>query len=168
VLKCLPAVQLKKNCKMKKKIKVIAIALLVLFIAIQFYQPARNVDDGQVATMDIAQSYNMPDKVKMILQTSCYDCHSNNTHYVWYDFIQPARMLVENHIRNGKKELNFDEWGSYSDRKKERLLNSMKKQIETDEMPLYSYTLLHGNAKLDEKEFQTIIFWLDQQISFND
>ena len=59
--------------------------VLFIFIAIQFYQPALNVDKGQVYTTDFTQVYKMPVEVKAMLQTSCYDCHSNNTNYVWYD-----------------------------------------------------------------------------------
>ncbi|MCF3107566.1 heme-binding domain-containing protein [Niabella sp. CC-SYL272] len=153
---------------MQKKIKAITLVLLILFIAIQCYQPAGNVHKGKVAATDISRSYNIPADVKVILQSSCYDCHSNHTNYVWYDYIQPARMVVESHIKKGKKELNFNEWGTYSDRKKERLLTAIKKQIETNEMPLPSYTLLHRNARLGKKELQTVISWFNQQINNND
>ncbi|MGJ7029561.1 heme-binding domain-containing protein [Niabella hirudinis] len=153
---------------MKKKIRIGFLVLLFLFIAIQFYRPARNVSKGQAEAPDIAKSFNVPADVKAILQSSCYDCHSNHTNYVWYDYIQPAGMIVENHIRNGKNVLNFNDWGNYSNRKKSRLLNSMKKQIETKEMPLPSYTMFHRKAGLDQNEFQTIISWLNRQIDNND
>lgn len=97
-------------------------------MAIQFYQPALNLDRGQVYTTDFTQSYKMPVEVKTMLQTSCYDCHSNNTNYVWYDYVQPARSMVENHIKNAKQNLNFNEWGNYSNRKQERLLNSIDRK----------------------------------------
>jgi mono/diheme cytochrome c family protein len=32
----------------------------------------------------------MPIEVKAVFQTSCYDCHSNNTNYVGYDYIKPT------------------------------------------------------------------------------
>lgn len=145
---------------MKRKIKVIALALLFLFIAIQFYQPARNINKEKVGTMDISQSYPIPADVKMILQTSCYDCHSNTTNYVWYDYIQPARMIVEHHIKKAKEDLNFNEWETYSSRKKERLLTSVKKQIETKKMPLPSYILMHKNARLSDEQGEIVINWV--------
>ncbi len=148
---------------MKRKIKPGALALLFLFIAIQFYQPAPNINKEQVETMDITQSYNMPVDVKRILHTSCYDCHSRNTNYVWYDYIQPARMIVESYIKSAREDLDFSEWGTYSTRKKERLLNSIKKQIETKEMPLPSYTLIHQSAKLNDRQAEILINWIDGQ-----
>jgi biopolymer transport protein ExbD len=148
---------------MKKVLKIILAIVLFIFIAIQFYQPALNVDKGQVYTTDFTQVYKMPVEVKAMLQTSCYDCHSNNTKYVWYDYIQPARAIVENHINNAKEDLNFNEWGNYSNRKQERLLNSIKEQIETKQMPLSSYTLMHKDAKLNYEQIKTLTDWLKGQ-----
>ncbi|WP_209391063.1 heme-binding domain-containing protein [Chryseobacterium sp. RR2-3-20] len=148
---------------MKKVLKIILAIVLFIFIAIQFYQPALNVDKGQVYTTDFTQVYKMPVEVKAMLQTSCYDCHSNNTKYVWYDYIQPARAIVENHINNAKEDLNFNEWGTYTNRKQERLLNSIKEQIETKQMPLSSYTLMHKDAKLNDEQIKTLTNWLKEQ-----
>ena len=148
---------------MKKVLKIILAIVLFIFIAIQFYQPALNVDKGQVYTTDFTQVYKMPVEVKAMLQTSCYDCHSNNTKYVWYDYIQPARAIVENHIKNAKEDLNFNEWGTYTNRKQERLLNSIKEQIETKQMPLSSYTLMHTDAKLNDEQIKTLTDWLKEQ-----
>ncbi|QIY83168.1 heme-binding domain-containing protein [Chryseobacterium sp. NEB161] len=148
---------------MKKVLKIILAIVLFIFIAIQFYQPALNLDKRQVYTTDFTQVYKMPVQVKAMFQTSCCDCHSNNTNYVWYDYIQPARALVENHIKNAKEDLNFNEWGNYSNRKQERLLNSIKEQIETKQMPLSSYTLMHKDAKLNYEQIKTLTDWLKGQ-----
>ena len=148
---------------MKKVLKIILAIVLFIFIGMQFYQPALNVDKGQVYTTDFTQAYKMPVQVKAMFQTSCYDCHSNNTKYVWYDYVQPARALVENHIKNAKEDLNFNEWGTYSNRKQERLLNSIKEQIETKQMPLSSYTLMHKDAKLNDEQIKTLTDWLKEQ-----
>ena len=148
---------------MKRVLKIMLTIVLFIFIAIQFYQPALNVDKGQVYTTDFTQVYKMPIEVKAMLQTSCYDCHSNNTNYVWYDYVQPARTLVENHIKNAKQDLNFNEGGTYSNRKQERLLNSIKEQIETKQMPLSSYTIMHKKAKLNDEQIKVLTNWLKEQ-----
>lgn len=148
---------------MKRVLKIILAIVLFIFIAIQFYQPALNVDKGQVYTTDFTQVYKMPVEVKAMFKTSCYDCHSNNTNYVWYDYIQPTRALVENHIKDAKKDLNFNEWGTYSNRKQERLINSIKEQIETKKMPLSSYTIMHKKAKLNDKQIKVLTNWLKEQ-----
>ncbi|MEJ5050994.1 heme-binding domain-containing protein [Chryseobacterium culicis] len=148
---------------MKQILKMILVFVLFVFIAIQFYQPALNVDKGEVAAKDFTRLYKMPSEVKTLFQNSCYDCHSNNTNYVWYDYVQPARTLVEDHIKNAKDDLNFSEWETYSNRKQERLLNSIKEQILNRQMPLSSYTLMHRNAKMSDDEIKIITEWLNEQ-----
>ena len=63
----------------------------------------------------------------MYLQTTCYDCHSNNTNYRLYSYIQPARFFMEEHIKDGKKDLNFNEFVRYSKRKQENKLEAIVK-----------------------------------------
>lgn len=148
---------------MKRVLKIMLAIVLFIFIAIQFYQPALNIDKGQVYTSDFTQVYKMPVEVKAMFQNSCYDCHSNNTNYVWYDYVQPVRTLVEKHIKNAKEDLNFNEWGTYSNRKQERLLNSIKEQIETKQMPLSSFTMMHQNAKLNDEQIKVLTNCLKEQ-----
>ncbi|MDQ1803658.1 heme-binding domain-containing protein [Chryseobacterium sp. CKR4-1] len=149
---------------MKRVLKIFAAIMLLVFIAVQFYQPARNADKGQVYKTDFIKTHKtMPVEVKTLLQTSCYDCHSNNTNYQWYDYIQPARSLVDKHIKDAKEDLNFNEWATYSGRKQERLINSIKKQIETKKMPMSSYTLMHKDAKLNDRQIKLITDWLEKQ-----
>jgi hypothetical protein len=50
----------------------------IVFIAIQFIQPAHN-KSGQALPTDFAKIYLVPTNVEAILQNACYDCHSNNT-----------------------------------------------------------------------------------------
>ncbi len=136
----------------------ILLVILVAFIAIQFIQPARN-QSGQVLSTDIAMAYQIPDTVQAILKLACYDCHSNNTRYPWYTYVQPVGWLLANHIRDGKEELNFSEFGSYSNRRKQSKLKSIQSQVRDGDMPLYSYTLLHNKARLTDEQKQFIIDW---------
>lgn len=145
---------------MKKILKTTFWITLLLLITIQFYQPERNNDNRKNYTSDFTRSYKVPEEIKKILQTSCYDCHSNNTNYVWYDYIQPARTLVEKHIQDAKKELNFNEWGNYSNRKQERLFTSMITQIETKKMPIPSYVFIHKEKKLTDIQIKMLTDWL--------
>ena len=138
---------------------------LTVFLLLQFYQPARNSDNGQVLPIHITKVYNVPVKVQQILQKSCYDCHSNNTYYPWYSYLQPSRFLMEYHIKAGKENLNFSEWGNYSRRRQESKLDRIAKQIESNEMPLASYTLIHRKAKLSELQKQEIIAWINTIIT---
>lgn len=128
----------------------------------QLYQPTRNESYEQELTANFTKMYDVPKNVETILRTSCYDCHSNNTNYPWYSYIQPARFFMENHIKDGKKDLNFNEFGKYSKRKQENKLEAIIKQIKSDEMPLASYTLLHKNAIVTPAQKEEVINWINK------
>lgn len=132
---------------------------IVLFIGIQFIRPARNVSSGQALPTDIKNVVAVPQNVAVVLKTACYDCHSNNTVYPWYMNIQPAGWFMAYHVKNGKEELNFNEFGSYSLRKQQHKLKSIGDQVHEGEMPLSSYTLIHKNAILSNNQKALIIDW---------
>lgn len=128
----------------------------------QLYQPARNESFELDITANYTKVYNVPKNVEAILRTSCYDCHSNNTNYPWYSYIQPARFYMESHIKEGKENLNFNEWGNYSKRKQNSKLKAISKQIKDNEMPLTSYILIHRNAKLSSNQKKEVINWINK------
>jgi hypothetical protein len=142
-----------------KIVKIITLILLVVFVGIQFIPTELNQSDT-TPIKDFMLVNDVPSNIKSKLQVSCYDCHSNNTNYPWYGKIQPGAWFMENHIQEGKSELNFNEWANYSDRRKKSKLKSIISQIKNDKMPIFSYTLIHRNAKLSEKEKITITEWL--------
>ncbi|QOD61848.1 heme-binding domain-containing protein [Polaribacter haliotis] len=142
-------------------LKIIAIVALVVLLGIQFIPTERNQSDI-VPKTDFMLVHNVPKKIQDKLQVSCYDCHSNNTAYPWYNKIQPVAWFLENHVKNGKAELNFSEWGSLSSRRKASKLQSIIKQIESGEMPLNSYTLIHKDAKFSSEETNEIINFIAQ------
>ncbi|WP_047418840.1 heme-binding domain-containing protein [Cellulophaga sp. Hel_I_12] len=144
-----------------KIVKIIAIILLVAFVGIQFIPTERN-QSYTVPETDFMLVNNVPETIQRKLQVSCYDCHSNNTQYPWYNKIQPAAWFLEDHIKEGKAELNFNEWDSLSSRRKASKLRSIIKQIENGEMPLDSYTLIHKDAKFSEAEAEELISFITQ------
>lgn len=152
---------------MRKMLKTMVFLLLLVFLLIQLYRPALNINQGQAGTTGFIQFYKAPVTIGNILSNSCYDCHSNNTNYRWYQYIQPVQLFTENHINSGKKVLNFNEWNRYSGRKQNRLLQSIKNQIESKEMPISSYTALHRSAKLNDAQIKTLVSWLESQKTLN-
>ena len=146
---------------MKKYFKKIVILGLIIFLLMQLYQPARNIAYEQDISLDFVSQYNAPKNIETILRTSCYDCHSNNSNYPWYSSIEPGTFFMANHINQGKKELNFNEFGNYSNRRKSSKLKAILNQIKTNKMPLSSYTIIHKNAVLNENQKEQIINWLN-------
>ncbi|WP_072403640.1 heme-binding domain-containing protein [Flaviramulus basaltis] len=144
-----------------KIVKIIVLVLLVAFVGIQFVPTERNQSDV-VPKTDFMLVNDVPKEIENKLQVSCYDCHSNNTAYPWYNKIQPVAWFMEDHIKKGKEELNFNEWADYSDRRKKSKLKSIISQIKDDEMPLSSYTLIHKDASFSEDDKKKVITWLTQ------
>lgn len=146
---------------MKRIFKKIFFIGLIIFLLMQLYQP-RNIALEQDLTANFTKVYNVPKNVEAILRTSCYDCHSNNTDYPWYFNIQPVGIFMKNHINEGKENLNFNEYGNYSKRKQNSKLKAINKQIELNEMPLASYTLIHKNAMLSSSQKQEVMNWIEK------
>ena len=147
---------------MKIIIKKILFIGLIIFLLMQLYQPARNISFEQDITGNFTKVYYVPKNIETILRTSCYDCHSNNTYYPWYSYIQPSRFFMESHIAAGKENLNFNEWGNYSGRKQNNKLDRIAKQIKSNEMPLSSYTMIHKNATLSATQKKEVLDWISQ------
>lgn len=141
---------------MKKKVAIIFIVLVL--IVIQFVNHPKN-ENSEILATDITKVTDVSENVLILLQTACYDCHSNNTTYPWYANIQPVTWWLNDHIVDGKKHLNFSDFGSYDTEKAKKKFTKIAKEIEEDEMPLFSYTLLHRNAKLDEIQKKMIVVW---------
>jgi hypothetical protein len=140
---------------MKKKI---LIGILVLFVLAQAVQPTKNNGTGTNPN-DITTLHDVPENVMGILKKSCYDCHSNYTNYPWYDHITPVNWWVANHIKEGKRELNFNEFASYSSEKQLKKLKEMAEEVEEEEMPLPSYLFTHGDARLNIDQKKLLIDW---------
>jgi hypothetical protein len=143
---------------MKKIIRTLLLVLLVLLILIQFYPKPQKNNSG-LAVNDIHNVHEVPAELDSVFKSSCYDCHSNNTVYPWYSNVQPVAMWLGNHIKDGKKELNFSEFASYSIRKQYKKLQEINEQVKEKEMPLKSYTIIHTSSKLDDGQRLLISEW---------
>lgn len=139
--------------------KKILLAILIVLIVIQFVQPARNTS-GQVLQTDIVKVFNVPQSTQAVFKKACYDCHSNNTRYPWYANVQPIGWLLARHVKEGKAELNFSEFGSYSSRRQANKLRAIENSVKDGTMPLSSYLLLHKDARLTETDKTEIINWV--------
>ena len=143
----------------------LAVLVVAIVLVIQVIPVERNV-----STVPPGQSFEktekVPANVATILKVSCYDCHSNNTSYPWYSELQPGAYFMAQHIKEGKEELNFDEFNDYSKRRKKAKIKSIISQIEKDEMPLKSYRMMHGNARLSaDKKKELLDFFRDNEYS---
>ena len=138
--------------------KKVGLALLVIFILIQFIRPEKN--DSKDWANDYTTALNVPAKVIEIVKTSCADCHSNITKYPWYGNIAPISWYVGDHIWEGKEHLNFSDWMLYNKNQKEHIIKDLEEVLETKEMPLDSYLKLHKEAELTADEYELFYNWI--------
>ncbi|WP_379965041.1 heme-binding domain-containing protein [Epilithonimonas sp. UC225_85] len=136
--------------------KKVLIILLVAFVMIQFFQidktnPTNN--DG----MDFIKIKNTPEPIAKIIRSSCYDCHSNETEYPAYSYIQPFGWLVKDHIDEGRKEMNFSTFATYEPKRQAHKLEEAAEYVEQKKMPLESYTLGHPDAKLTDDQRRQLV-----------
>ncbi len=148
---------------MKNILKKTMLILLIIFMVIQFFRPTKNLAFA-ASINNITTQYSVPNDVQAILKTSCYDCHSNNTKYPWYNNIQPVAWYLKNHVDEGKKEINFDEFASYSPRRQYKKFREINQQLEENEMPMGSYTLIHSNAKLNREQKIKVYTWVNEMM----
>lgn len=141
--------------------KKILLALLVVFIIIQFIKPDKN-QSGAATPNDIFAHYQSPDSTRQLIRTACYNCHSNNTFYPWYSKVQPVAWWLNNHIRDAKAELNFSEFDSYLPKKADHKLEEVIEMVKQGDMPLKSYSLIHKDSRLTDAQRVEITAWADQ------
>lgn len=143
---------------MKKIIKTIGWLLLIALVVIQFFRPAKNKQEGTAAN-HISSKFNIPADVNSILEKACYDCHSNNTVYPWYFNIQPVGLWIDDHIKDGKRELNFSEYTNKRLRYQYHKMEEVTEQVKEGEMPIASYTWTHKDARLTQEEKTKLMDW---------
>lgn len=142
-----------------KILKKIGLSLLVVFIIAQFFGPDKN--DGDLTSVDaFFADTNPPADVKMILETTCVDCHSDNTRYPWYNNVTPVNYWLDEHINDGKKHFDMSKWNDYSDKKKDHKLDELAEEVSEKEMPLPSYTWTHGDADLSQYQIDAVVSWV--------
>jgi hypothetical protein len=139
-------------------VKKILGVLLIILIAIQFIKPQKNIHPGE-QPKDISTLYAVPEDVDTILAIACKDCHSNNTRYPWYNNFQPVAWFLANHVKDGTRSFNLNQFATYPVARQYDKIEEIKKQIDNGDMPLSSYTIIHRDARLTDGEKNTIITW---------
>ncbi|WP_405382531.1 heme-binding domain-containing protein [Maribacter sp. LLG6340-A2] len=144
-----------------KILKKIGLGVIIIIIAMQFYSPTKNISPGD-HTVAFTNETNPSQRLRTTFENSCYDCHSDNTAYPWYNNIAPISYWIADHVQEGKEHLNFSKWENYTLDKKVHLLEEIEEVVVSGEMPLTEYTFLHDNAELTKEDTNEIMEWVKQ------
>lgn len=126
-------------------------------------------------------------QTRELAKRACFDCHSNETVWPIYSRVAPLAYPITHHVVDGRKELNFSEWGVAAPRSGQTNRSffapaiafadgdereegeehgegggggeggELIEVIVEGEMPLPSYLILHPEAKLTDAEKQALI-----------
>lgn len=144
----------------KKILKISALLLILAFGGIQLVRPERTNPASDPAK-SLGAGGKLPAEVAAVLNRSCDDCHSNNTEWPWYSNVAPISWSIVDHVNEGREELNFSEWGAYSERRQARKLEEICEEVKEREMPHYQYVWLHRDAALSDAEIRLLCTWTE-------
>jgi hypothetical protein len=138
--------------------KKVLLGILVVFILIQMIRPTKN--DSRNDINHISTVIAVPNEVQEIFKTSCNDCHSNNTVYPWYSEVAPVSWYLAQHINEGKEHMNLSEWTVYNKNQQDHILKDFEEVLETHEMPLKSYLIIHKDAEMTNEQYEVLMNWV--------
>jgi hypothetical protein len=139
---------------MKKKTKVILGACVAIIVLIQFIPVDREnpVTDGKL-------EIRVPENIKTILETSCFDCHSYRTKWPFYSYIAPVSWLVADDVSEARHKFNFSTWEALGAHVQNKIKEHIWDDVSENDMPLPIYLLMHSNAKLSAEQKQILKAW---------
>jgi cytochrome c553 len=132
--------------------------VIVVLVAVQWVRPAR-VNPAVDASLTVAHRLSPDARVTSVLQRSCNDCHSNETVWPWYSQIAPVSWMIAADVRDGRKQLNFSEWGKYPPGRQAELLRDICEEMRKRSMPERGYLLLHPEARLSDSDISEVCAW---------
>ncbi len=144
---------------MVKKIKWLLAALLIVFVLLQFTNPART---NPPVIRDMAADNPPPPEVAAMLRSACYDCHSDETRWPFYSHIAPISWTVASDVREGRQHVNFSEWPQ-DPKAAAKKFEHMSDEVDDGDMPLAKYTLIHRDARLTDAQKKQLVQWLDSR-----
>ena len=154
--------------KLVRKAVVAAVAVLVVFGLMQLV-PYR-ISNPRVTA---EPKWDSPQTLALA-QRACFDCHSNQTNWPWYDKLPVSSWISVLDVVRGRNHLNFSEWGTPraqgeggeggregGGREGGR---GVARAIENGSMPPNAYLLLHPEARLTDAEKQQLIQGLQNSL----
>jgi hypothetical protein len=144
-----------------KALRWVSVIVFGLFLIIQFVRPAKT-NPATDESLSLQSRVQVDPKVAAILDRSCADCHSNKTRWPWYSNVAPVSWFVIGHVNDGRRDLNFSEWGNDDQRRQSARLRQMCDLVSSGAMPLSSYTPLHPGSKLTAADMKTLCDWTRQ------
>lgn len=137
------------------KARWIGLGLVVILVGLQL----RPVDRSNPP---VQSELSTPNEVGRLLRRACYDCHSNETRWPWYSHVAPVSWFITGDVEHARRHLNFTEWPVSDPEEQEHLFEEIHKEVSEGDMPLWSYKLMHRDARLTAAERDVLLQWASQ------
>jgi len=135
-----------------KKLVIRLLAVIVIgAVLIQLVPYGRDHDNPPVVNEPEWSS----ESDRALVARACFDCHSNETEWPWYSNIAPVSWWTQNHVDEGRAELNFSEWSWDYDE-----LDEIAESVMEGEMPPGYYENGPSSPNLTSWEREQLIWAL--------
>jgi len=141
---------------MRRIMSWVGVAFIAVALAIQVVPYGRRHTNPPVGR---EPQWDRPE-TRALVARACFDCHSNQTDWRWYTNVAPASWLITHDVDDGRRHLNFSEWGvgrTADSSRRAKVADESRKEITRGDMPPGIYLVLHPDAKLSEAEKQQLI-----------
>ncbi|MEH6307705.1 heme-binding domain-containing protein [Olivibacter sp. CPCC 100613] len=91
-----------------------------------------------------------------IFKRACFDCHSNETKFQWYDRLPILSWKIKKDVQRAREVMNFSDWEHLSTAEKEGKLWAILNMMKARKMPLKPYALTHPNARITAADITTV------------
>jgi Haem-binding domain len=108
----------------------------------------------------IGVSYNA---VEPMLKNSCYDCHSAQAVFPWYQSLPIIKQMIANDIKEGRSHLDLDQGFPFAGHASQLAqLEEIRKEVAESEMPLFAYRMMHWGTLIEDEKQDTLFNWIDK------
>jgi cytochrome c len=147
-----------------KRVRNGAVVCVVLFTASLLLARVHPFGDAgpywaKTESATVLDGASLPPDVKATLSAKCADCHSIQSRRPIYGRVAPVSWLVERDIVQGRKAMNLSKWDSYSPDQQQSFKAKIVQATRAGEMPLPQYRLMHWNARISERDMQSLTQW---------
>ena len=109
----------------------------------------------------------VPAPVSAMIQRSCMNCHSNETHYPWFTRMAPVSWMAAKDVNEGRKAMNLSRWASQNGRTPDLAIATLLaacEDLRTGRMPKLSYRVMHPEAQVSRQEVDQFCAWANGEI----
>jgi hypothetical protein len=147
--------------------KGIIFACPIVLIALQMVPEPSRTNARVNKTETIEANLAVPAPVSAMLNRSCMNCHSNETHWPWYTRVAPVSWMVSKDVENARKVMNLSRWSSQNGRRPELAIATLTAAcsgLQTGRMPKWNYVLMHPEARISKAEADQFCVWSQGEI----